>query len=126
MAGFEPAKFSCSQSRRGDLAPQHLDILAVATGLEPATSCVTGRHSNQLNYATVFLRTYPDSNQDLPPRTGTTLTTDDFRLIKLYVLLRLRWESNPRFRLPTCYRDRVVQQPLCAVTFCREGGNRTH
>ena len=31
-------------------------------------------------------------------------------------LLRLRWESNPPFRLPTCYRDRVVHQPLCAVT----------
>src|SRR5690606_42146927 len=26
---------------------------AVWTGLEPATSCVTGRHSNQLNYQTV-------------------------------------------------------------------------
>ena len=28
---------------------------AVWTGLEPATSCVTGRHSNQLNYQTVRL-----------------------------------------------------------------------
>ena len=27
-------------------------IVAVRTGLEPATSCVTGRHSNQLNYRT--------------------------------------------------------------------------
>ncbi len=26
--------------------------MAVRTGLEPATSCVTGRHSNQLNYRT--------------------------------------------------------------------------
>ncbi len=26
---------------------------AVRTGLEPATSCVTGRHSNQLNYRTI-------------------------------------------------------------------------
>ncbi|CAF0704855.1 hypothetical protein MPNT_710002 [Candidatus Methylacidithermus pantelleriae] len=26
--------------------------MAVWTGLEPATSCVTGRHSNQLNYQT--------------------------------------------------------------------------
>ena len=29
-----------------------LKKLAVWTGLEPATSCVTGRHSNQLNYQT--------------------------------------------------------------------------
>ena len=27
-------------------------LFAVWTGLEPATSCVTGRHSNQLNYQT--------------------------------------------------------------------------
>ena len=27
---------------------------AVRTGLEPATSCVTGRHSNQLNYRTNY------------------------------------------------------------------------
>src|SRR5699024_7443537 len=27
-------------------------VMAVWTGLEPATSCVTGRHSNQLNYQT--------------------------------------------------------------------------
>ena len=26
-------------------------IMAGTTGLEPATSCVTGMHSNQLNYA---------------------------------------------------------------------------
>ena len=28
--------------------------LADWTGLEPATSCVTGRHSNQLNYQSVL------------------------------------------------------------------------
>ena len=28
-------------------------MMAVWTGLEPATSCVTGRHSNQLNYQTL-------------------------------------------------------------------------
>src|SRR6478736_6121728 len=28
--------------------------MAVWTGLEPATSCVTGRHSNQLNYQTIL------------------------------------------------------------------------
>ncbi len=30
-----------------------LEALAVWTGLEPATPCVTGRYSNQLNYHTV-------------------------------------------------------------------------
>ena len=29
-------------------------LFAVRTGLEPATPCVTGRYSNQLNYRTVF------------------------------------------------------------------------
>jgi hypothetical protein len=29
-------------------------LTAVRTGLEPATSAVTGRHSNQLNYRTFF------------------------------------------------------------------------
>ena len=29
-------------------------LLAGATGLEPAASCVTGRRSNQLNYAPAF------------------------------------------------------------------------
>ena len=29
-------------------------FLAVWTGLEPATPCVTGRYSNQLNYHTVI------------------------------------------------------------------------
>ena len=29
--------------------------MAVWTGLEPATSAVTGRHSNQLNYQTILV-----------------------------------------------------------------------
>ena len=31
-----------------------VSINAERTGLEPATSCVTGRHSNQLNYRSSF------------------------------------------------------------------------
>src|SRR5699024_10845419 len=31
-----------------------MKLMAVWTGLEPATSCVTGKHSNQLNYQTIF------------------------------------------------------------------------
>ncbi len=30
------------------------DLMAGATGLEPAASCVTGRRSNQLNYAPAY------------------------------------------------------------------------
>ncbi len=33
--------------------PSQIQLMAVRTGLEPATSCVTGRHSNQLNYRTL-------------------------------------------------------------------------
>ena len=33
----------------------NIDLLAERTGLEPATSCVTGRHSNQLNYHSIKL-----------------------------------------------------------------------
>ena len=35
------------------------NFLAVRTGLEPATSAVTGRHSNQLNYRTILPRFHP-------------------------------------------------------------------
>ena len=35
--------------------PLNYTRMAVWTGLEPATSCVTGRHSNQLNYQTMIL-----------------------------------------------------------------------
>ena len=34
---------------------QRLLLLAVRTGLEPATPCVTGMYSNQLNYQTKVL-----------------------------------------------------------------------
>ena len=33
--------------------------MAERTGLEPATSGVTGQHSNQLNYRSAFCLTYP-------------------------------------------------------------------
>ena len=34
--------------------PLNYTRMAVWTGLEPATSCVTGRHANQLNYQTIL------------------------------------------------------------------------
>ena len=35
--------------------PLNYTRMAVWTGLEPATSAVTGRHSNQLNYQTIMV-----------------------------------------------------------------------
>jgi len=32
--------------------------MAGSTGLEPATSCVTGRRSNQLNYNPIFQKAF--------------------------------------------------------------------
>ena len=39
-------------------------LKAVRTGLEPATSCVTGRHSNQLNYRTLSALTFQSELDD--------------------------------------------------------------
>jgi hypothetical protein len=41
--------------------------MARVTGLEPATSGVTGRHSNQLSYTRLFL-----SEEETSPATGVT------------------------------------------------------
>ena len=35
-----------------------LTLIAVWTGLEPATPCVTGMYSNQLNYQTNILKLF--------------------------------------------------------------------
>ena len=60
--------------------------MAVRTGLEPATSCVTGRHSNQLNY-----RTNMEEEEGFePPRGMTRLSvfkTDPFS--QTWVFLRI-------------------------------------
>ena len=42
---------------------------AVWTGLEPATPCVTGRYSNQLNYQTKNIRTFEAVWTGLEPAT---------------------------------------------------------
>ena len=41
-------------------------FVAVRTGLEPATPCVTGMYSNQLNYRTIFQGSYPLPLGSLP------------------------------------------------------------
>jgi hypothetical protein len=49
--GYSPMiKLRDTPSRKPRI--NYLSKMAVWTGLEPATSCVTGRHSNQLNYQT--------------------------------------------------------------------------
>ena len=55
--------------------------MAVRTGLEPATSCVTGRHSNQLNYRTNIKDIMEEEEGFEPPRGLTRLSvfkTDPF------------------------------------------------
>ena len=37
------------------ISPPGHSLMEVPTGLEPATSAVTGRHSNQLNYQTILV-----------------------------------------------------------------------
>ena len=59
VPGFEPGT-PCSQSRCANRTALHPEsslkiLFAVRTGLEPATPCVTGMYSNQLNYRTIFV-----------------------------------------------------------------------
>jgi hypothetical protein len=52
---FKPSKLTRKNNK--EKAPQSFNyeaFFAVWTGLEPATPCVTGRYSNQLNYQTSF------------------------------------------------------------------------
>ena len=60
MGLFEGFKFpALSESRtvrnRYKQKSPNLGLFAVRTRLELATSCVTGRHSNQLNYRTDYM-----------------------------------------------------------------------
>ena len=51
-----PGKLTKADNKK----PEHLcsgfSVVAERTGLEPATPCVTGRYSNQLNYRSAFSR----------------------------------------------------------------------
>ena len=53
-----------------------LFCLADRTGLEPATSGVTGRHSNQLNYRSVIWWVMRDLNSRHSPCKGDALPTE--------------------------------------------------
>jgi hypothetical protein len=49
-----PSYFIKISNKQKSLSDFSERLYAEWTGLEPATSCVTGRHSNQLNYHSVF------------------------------------------------------------------------
>ena len=54
--GWRGTESNCRHMELQSIAlPTELPSQTVWTGLEPATSCVTGRHSNQLNYQTMIL-----------------------------------------------------------------------
>gem|GEM_PF-2584468 len=48
--------FACVSLANNKKAPHFAGLLADWTGLEPATSAVTGRHSNRLNYQSFSVR----------------------------------------------------------------------
>ena len=57
IAGFgvlihTKSRRTCFLGKNEKSPKQLLQALAVRTGLEPATPCVTGMYSNQLNYRT--------------------------------------------------------------------------
>ena len=60
---------------------QRLLFLAVRTGLEPATPCVTGMYSNQLNYRTITFILQSLSDCDA----------------KVYIILNLAIVSRQKF-----------------------------
>ena len=59
--------------------------MAGATGLEPATSCVTGRRSNQLNYAPAKTTTDDFHVLRRPSRTCTALRVTGQRSAPIWV-----------------------------------------
>ena len=52
--GTEMCPF-CTPFEFRQLQLSSLECMAGTTGLEPATSAVTGQHSNQLNYVPIYL-----------------------------------------------------------------------
>lgn len=49
---MEGNRFFLDESGKNKKASDFSEAFAVRTGLEPATPCVTGMYSNQLNYRT--------------------------------------------------------------------------
>ena len=56
MVSAERIELPSPASEAGVLPLDETEI-ATLTGLEPVTSCVTGKHSNQLNYRAIYIVT---------------------------------------------------------------------
>ena len=87
-------------------------FFAVPAGLEPVTTDVTGRHSNQLNYDTIFVPSVESNHHNLKQplcsftrvittrllkdRTHAPVVSPIYTVKPAYHLL-CGWESNPRW-----------------------------
>ena len=69
-------------------------ILAVWTGLEPATPCVTGMYSNQLNYRTVSLQKFPERGAKIVQNHSLQKKNPVFYLFVDYQVYRIGVGSN--------------------------------
>ena len=63
-------------------APNYFKAFADWTGLEPATSAVTGRHSNQLNYQSfsLYLRDGKDRRFELLSKKISSFFKDNYAI----------------------------------------------
>ena len=68
------------------------------TGLEPATSAVTGRHSNQLNYRSIHLRNQFSQMDGKDKGTIHLFPTKTERILKFIQLISLINQSTPVMR----------------------------
>ena len=69
-------------------------LLAVRTGLEPATPCVTGMYSNQLNYRTVSLQKFPERGAKIVQNHSLQKKNPVFYLFVDYQVYRIGVGSN--------------------------------
>jgi hypothetical protein len=82
---------------RADNRLDVLDYLAGATGLEPATSGVTGRHSNQLSYAPAL----GDADLKGRPRQVKADVRNDARINQIDRIVRINLVGGDGIEPPT-------------------------
>ena len=97
-------------------------FLAVWTGLEPATPCVTGMYSNQLNYQTRALFTVSYTNKILGELHCECKYTTLFDSCKYFLKKRQTFFEHPRQtfvfqpnRLSLFFRKFLQLQPVCIL-----------